>query len=109
RTVTILNAGGTPTGTATTTASYADNSQVTGVTDPLGHVTSFTYDTADRLHSVTDPKGNSVTDGYDANGNVITETNRLKSDLGNADYLSTKSFGYDAQDRCTNSTDSVGN
>ena len=109
RTVTILNAAGTPTGTATTTASYADNSQVTSVTDPLGHVTSFTYDTADRLHSVTDPKGNSVTDGYDANGNVITETNRLKSDLGNADYLSTKSFGYDAQDRCTNSTDSVGN
>ncbi len=109
RTVTILNASGTPTGTATTTASYADNSQVTAVTDPLGHVTSFTYDTADRLHSVTDPKGNSVTDGYDANGNVITETNRLKSDLGNADFLSTKSFGYDAQDRCTNSTDSVGN
>ena len=109
RTTTILNASGTATGSAINTAAYADCSQVTAVTDANGNATAFTYDTVSRLRSVTNPKGHSITDGYDANGNIITETNRLKSDLGNADLVSTKSFVYDALNRCTTCTDGSGN
>ena len=105
----ILDPTGKPTGSAATSVALADNGQTTSVTDPLGHKMSYAYDSVGRLSSVTDPKGDSTTYTYDANGNVTGVSNRMKSDLGNADYVLTKSYGYDALNRCTNATDNAGN
>ncbi|MEI7956545.1 MAG: hypothetical protein WCJ66_15370 [Verrucomicrobiota bacterium] len=89
---------------------HADNGQTTSITDPLGHSMSYGYDSVGRLSSVTNPKGDSTTYTYDANSNVSGVTKRFKVELGKAaDYVLTKSFGYDALNRCTSATDNVGN
>jgi YD repeat-containing protein len=105
----ILDPTDTPTGSAGNSAAFANNGQITSVTDPLGRTMSFAYDTIGRLSSATDPKGNSTAYAYDANYNVTTVTTTLKSDLGNPDLVFAKSFAYDKLNRCTSATDNVGN
>jgi YD repeat-containing protein len=105
----ILDPTGTPSGSAGNSAAFANNGQITSVTDPLGRTMNFAYDTVGRLSSVTDPKGNSAGYAYDANDNVTTVTNTLKSDLGNPDLVFAESFAYDKLNRCTSATDNVGN
>jgi len=107
--VSILNASGTTTGSATTSLALTDNGQTIAHTDANGHTTSFAYDTVSRLNGETDPKGNSTSYTYDPNSNVIAVTNRQKSDLGTPDLVFVRTFSYDELDRVTNSTDNVGN
>ena len=108
-TAAILDPNGNSTGSATTTAALADNGQTTALTDANGHTTTYAYDTVSRLSTATDPKGNSVTCAYDANGNVTAVTNRLKSDLGNADLVLAQTYAYDNLNRVTSATDGTGN
>jgi len=51
-------------------------SQVTSVTDPLGHTTTFMYDMKGNLTSVTDPLGNTSSFTYNPAGQVVTSTDR---------------------------------
>ena len=46
----------------------------TSVTDPLGHVTSYLTDTADRPVQVTDPVGRKTTLAFDSDNNLTTQT-----------------------------------
>ncbi len=105
----ILDPTGNPTGSSGTSAAFANNGQITSVTDPLSRTMNFAYDTAGRLSSVIDPKGNSTAYAYDANSNVTTVTNTLRSDLGSPDLVFAKSFAYDKLNRCTSATNNVGN
>ena len=88
---------------------YSDGIQLLALTNALGNVITFAYDTAGRLASVTDPKGNSTSCTYDGNGNVLSTTETNKSDLGNADLVFVKTLAYDNLNRRTNTTDNVGN
>jgi RHS repeat-associated protein len=82
--------------------------QLTGVTDPLGHLT-FTYDDKGNLTSVSDPMGNRTTFAYDGIGQPISITDalsntiQLRYDLGQAATL-TNALG----DTTTRYVDSVG-
>jgi YD repeat-containing protein len=97
-------------GLSTTLWTYADNSQVTSrIDDNPGHVTTYTFDTANRPLTTTDAKGNTVTNTYDADSNVIQTVEADKSDLGNPTEFFTTTFTYDPLDRPTSTTDNVGN
>ncbi|HKQ50400.1 MAG TPA: DUF6531 domain-containing protein [Phycisphaerae bacterium] len=97
-------------GLSTTLSSYANNSQTTSVTTDLpGHVTNYTYDTANRLLTTTDAKLNTSTHSYDADSNVISMVETDKSDLGNPNETFTTTYAYDLLDRLTSTTDNVGN
>ena len=49
---------------------YDKNSNLVGVTDPLGNVQSKAYDALNRLLQDTDPNGGKTTYSYDDNGNI---------------------------------------
>ena len=56
---------------------YTDD-ELTGFEDAETNTWSYTYDDAHRLTSVTRPEGNTVvTNAYDAQGHVVTQTNAL--------------------------------
>jgi RHS repeat-associated protein len=69
------------------------------VTDPLGHVSSFSYDSARRLQTAVDALGNTATTTYDANGNPATYTDALGR---------VSSLVYDVRDRLVQVTDANG-
>jgi RHS repeat-associated protein len=55
--------------------SYDTHGNLTGVRDPLGQTTSFTYDpTFNQITSVTDARGNGMQYGYDTQGNLTSIT-----------------------------------
>jgi YD repeat-containing protein len=68
----------TTNGTAVTSASLNSASLPSSITDPLGRVTSFTYDVdlswaeneAAQLADTTHPRGDSISNYYDARGNL---------------------------------------
>jgi RHS repeat-associated protein len=43
-------------------------------TDPNGHATSYSYDSAGNVASITDPRGKTTTMSYDGRGNMLTRT-----------------------------------
>src|SRR5207249_2654349 len=45
--------------------------------DVGGHVTQFSYDAGHRLRTMTDPKNGILTNWYDSQGRVITQTDAL--------------------------------
>ncbi|MFO0984277.1 MAG: RHS repeat-associated core domain-containing protein [Planctomycetota bacterium] len=96
-------------GLATTSTTYADNSQVIRVADDNDHATTTTYDSASRVQTVTDAMGNSVTNAYDVNSNVIRVTSVELSDLGKPSQSFTTTNTYDTLDRLVQTVDSVGN
>ena len=51
--------------------------RLTGVTDALGHTTSYTYDTNNNVASVTDARKNVSNFTYDALGNLLTYADPL--------------------------------
>ncbi|MGH2597261.1 MAG: DNRLRE domain-containing protein [Actinomycetota bacterium] len=57
-----------------TTMTYDNLSRVATTTDGLGHVTTFTYDALDRLTQVAYQGGMVVSNVYDADGNLTSET-----------------------------------
>ncbi len=58
----------------TTTLAYDSQSYLHSITDPLGHITSFTYDAVGRPLTQTLPDGRVIQTTYDANGNVASLT-----------------------------------
>jgi RHS repeat-associated protein len=58
------------------------------VTDPNGGVTEYTYDTAGRMHTLKDARGITfLTNDYDANGRVQTQTQADSTTFGYAYVL----------------------
>lgn len=54
---------------------YDASGRLSKVTDPLLHEQNYTYDTSHRLLTVADPRGvTSITNVYDANGRVTSQT-----------------------------------
>lgn len=54
---------------------YDGSGRLWKVTDPAGGITEYTYDASHRLLTLKDPRGNThVTNTYDANGRVATQT-----------------------------------
>jgi YD repeat-containing protein len=91
-----------------TSFSYDTLLRQTTVTDPLGGVTTYTYDSANRLTKVEDPAVNgvrSVTDyAYDAQSNVSQVTTRV-----GASQNRVVRYTYDANGNLTRSQDDLGN
>jgi RHS repeat-associated protein len=58
----------------TTTLAYDGQSYLHAITDPLGRVTSFTYDAVGRPLTQILPDGRVIQPGYDLNGNVTSLT-----------------------------------
>ena len=59
----------------TTTLSYEPTfSQVASIADPLGHATTFAYDTAGNVTAITDPLGHQTTVTYTPLGQPQTIT-----------------------------------
>ncbi|MFI2102919.1 RHS repeat-associated core domain-containing protein [Isoptericola sp. NPDC019693] len=113
-------AGGTPTTTISDArGNTTELRQYTG-SAPSGtnHVTTYRYDTADRLTSVSDPKGNAWTYTYDLRGRQIGASDPDKGDststyddLGNVVTTTdargkTLAYTYDALGRKTTLRDS---
>ena len=93
-------------------------------TDPLGHVTRYTYHALNGVKTIQDPLGHVTTNDYDANGNLLSTADPLgnvttygydKGDIiypgsglmtSKTDALGNKTrYNYDAQGRMTTETD----
>lgn len=85
---------------ATTTLAYSASGELASQTDPLGQVTSYTYDLLRRRVTTTDPLNRQTTFSYDAVGNTLTTTR--------ADGAVTTS-SYDVRNRLATQTDAQGN
>jgi RHS repeat-associated protein len=96
-------------GLSTTTTGYANNGQVTSVTDDRGNVTTTIYDTANRRSVVTDAKGNSATYSYDADSNVVNRIEAEVPDIAGPTQSFTTTYAYDGLDRRVLSMDNIGN
>jgi YD repeat-containing protein len=83
---------GAPTTYAYYPSAGADAGLVSTVADPLGHLSSYTYDTNRRELTFADPLNDVTTSGYDAAGNPRTVTDPMA-------HVTTT--GYDARDRLT--------
>ncbi|WP_394298264.1 LamG-like jellyroll fold domain-containing protein [Streptomyces griseus] len=59
---------------SSTTYDAVRGQRVTSRTDARGGFTSYAYDTGGFLHTVTDPNGHSTVNGHDARGNVVSTT-----------------------------------
>ena len=90
--VTVTPPGGTP---RTTSYSYDNAGQLTGVTLPDATTMGYSYDAAHRLTGVTDAKGNSVVYTLDNMGNKVGE--QVKDPSGNLQRNITRV--YDALNR----------
>jgi RHS repeat-associated protein len=82
----------------TTTFAYTSG-RLTSVTDPVGNVRRFTYDSAGRVLTTTDPANKVTTFTYSATSKVLTET----SPVGGVTRRT-----YDVRDRLATLTDPVG-
>ncbi|WP_147135857.1 RHS repeat-associated core domain-containing protein [Stackebrandtia albiflava] len=108
----------------TTSYEYDAIGNNTKVVDPRGGQTVFTYDAMGRVDSVTDPLGATETLEYDGNGNLAVHTSRagvvtefdydvldrkteVRYGVDGATAESTTTFGYDAGNRLTSTTDSI--
>jgi len=67
---------------------------VTGLTSAADRTTTTAYDADGRMHTVTRPGGVVVTEGYDANGELTSQTG-----TGAEAATTTRSYGYDAAGR----------
>ena len=117
---------------------YAPNGQLTRETDDNGSSTAYRYDSAGRLSGIArglleagpfEEGVQQITFTHDSSGNVITETQTDRSDLGgtqsfvtthNYDGLgrlvqsvdnvgNTNAFAYDSRDNCVSEVDALGN
>lgn len=85
-------------GNATAVASSTTTGQISSITDPLSHVTSYQHDSNGRLTRVTMPEGNYVAYTYDGRGNVTETRSVAKSGSGLADIVTTAAY----PSSCTN-------
>ena len=96
-------------GQATARRSYTAASQVDTYTDANNHPLRFTYDTANRPSTATNARGDSVTQIYDASGNLVESVGNEKSDLGGPDRTYRIQRLMDGLDRLIRTTDNAGN
>lgn len=92
---------------ATWTTRYLPTGQVDTLTDPLGHTTTYGYDDAGRCTSVTDPTGAVTTTSYNNHGQPATTTRPAGNVTGatpTQTAAATTTYGYDAADRPTTSS-----
>ena len=68
----------------TTAYAYDPNSNMTGVTDPLSHVTALSYDALNREIKTVNPIGGATAYGYDAldHPTAVTDPRSLKTSYG---------------------------
>ena len=78
---------------------YDTKGKVIRKADPLGHAISYTYDARGNKLSETDPLGHTTSFTYDAKGSLLTKTDPL----GN-----TATFTYNAQNKVLSTTDHLG-
>ena len=114
----LLDPAGVTVATATTTYHYDDPTHpgdVTGVTDPNGNATSYTYDAVGNLVSVTapptteNPAGNTTTYTYTDRGWLSSATAPRGNLTGATPADFTASYDHDAYGRTTLVTDALGN
>ena len=82
-----------------TSYTYDGDGNLTSVTDPLGNVTTYTYNDRNELIGMTDADGGHTTYGYDASGNLISVTDPRDGEA---------TYAYDADNRETGMTDADG-
>jgi len=104
----------------TTAVQYDKNSNLIGVTDPLGNVQSKAYDALNRLSQASDPSGGKTAYSYDANGSIQQITDPLglatqyqRDGFGDLLKLTSPDTGvtqktYDAAGNVATSTDARG-
>lgn len=88
-----------PNGTSRTVVSNTTYGLPTSVTDELGNVTTYTYDSSGRVTRITLPEGNYVNLTYDARGNVTERRMVSKTPGTPSDVVLTASYAS----ACTNS------
>ena len=97
-------------GEATTTFAYAPNGTCTSVTDDLGLVTTFGYDTAGRSTSaISAGVIAGIVVARDACGNVTSVTETNTSTSGGPAQVFACTYVYDSLSRLVSCTDSAGN
>jgi len=97
-------------GECTTRIAFAPCGQCSSITDDLGQVTSFDYDTAGRVYSVRVPNGRALqVCVLDPSGNVTSVIQTDTPDLGGPAQVFSVTNVYDSLNRCVSSTDSAGN
>lgn len=103
--------GSNPPQTQTVTYTYGSKSfpeDVTGVTDPNGKTTTFTYDAAGNVTSETDAAGNKATFTYDALGRRLTKVSPRGYAKGGKAAEYTTTYTYDAEGNRLSATDPLG-
>ncbi|WP_204053231.1 LamG-like jellyroll fold domain-containing protein [Microbispora siamensis] len=78
--------------------------EITELTDPLGHKSTFAYDLLGRQVKVTDPLGNATSVAYDHAGRATT----VKDLDANGNELRARTFDYDADGNLISRTDAEG-
>src|SRR5262249_57988209 len=81
-----------------TTTAFDTAGNITAITDPLTHTTSFQYDSVNQRTLVTDALSNKTTTTFDPAGNVSTVTNPRTF---------TTQYAYDAVNRQTATLEAV--
>jgi RHS repeat-associated protein len=97
--------------TQSVTYHYADSSHpgdLTSLTDPNGHTTSFSYDGQGDLASVIDPLGDTSTFSYNTLGERTSMVSPRGNVTGGTPSQYTTSYVYDALSRVTSTTDPLG-
>ena len=87
-------------GTYTTTYEYNAAGDLIEITDDVGNITSFTYDTLGRKTAMNDPDMGYWQYTYDGNGNLLTQTDAKNQVI---------TFTYDELNRVTSKTYSPSN
>lgn len=85
--------------------SYNSAGDLISATDRIGRVTRFTYDANHRLLTMTDPDGGAVANTYDASSRVIQQSDPM----GRITRFSYSGSNYSALGGTTNVTDPNGN
>lgn len=97
-------------GYRTTSFAYAPNENPISITDDLGRVTSFYYDTAGRGTNVTSPEQRtSFAILLNSRDEAIKCTQTDRSDLGGPPQVFICTNIFDALGRCVSTVDNVGN
>ncbi len=78
-----------------TTNTYDAAGDLLSVTDPLGRTTTITYNALDLPLTVTDPSGVTTTATYTAQGRLLSTSRPLKNDAGAVIDTATTTFTYD--------------
>lgn len=90
-----------------TTTTYDPNGNQLSKTDPLGRTTSYTYDSLNDRTSQTDPLGVTTTYTYDSHGNLLTTSTPLSGSQNQVTTLAYGDSGHPGD--ITASTDPNGN